>query len=191
MRLNRQNRSIKDDAPQTGSLLVAHPSMPDPNFSRTVIFLAAHDSAEGSLGLVINRAMGTTLGESDSLYEDTELADLPLYEGGPVATDKLILAAWRWTQESGTFQLYFGIDHLRAEQLLDENSGYEVRAFMGHAGWSEGQLDAELEQRAWLLSKWLPELMNEGGEQVWRNILLRENPAMRLLLDAPDDLSRN
>lgn len=191
MRYNRKDMSISDDEPQTGSLLVAHPTMGDPNFCQTVIFLAAHDSAEGSLGLVINRAMGKTLGESDPEYADTELSNLPLYEGGPVATDKLILAAWRWTEDSGTFQLYFGIDGARAGQLLDENAGFEVRAFMGHAGWSEGQLDAEIEQRAWIVSRWLPQLMKKGGDQLWRSILLHENPALRLLLDAPEDPSRN
>lgn len=190
MHLRGPNISTEGNYPETGTLLLAHPSMQDPNFYRTVVFLAAHDSEDGSLGLVMNRAMNKTLGESDPALSNSLMADVPLYDGGPVARDKLILAAWRWVQEEGTFQLYFGIDNIRAEQLLVDSS-FQVRGFMGHAGWTEGQLDVELEQDAWLLSRSLPELINGEGEEVWRSILLHENPAMRLFLDAPEDPSLN
>src|ERR1044072_9803778 len=40
-----------------GSLLVAHPSMLDPNFRRTVLFISEHDPGEGALGVIINRPL--------------------------------------------------------------------------------------------------------------------------------------
>ncbi|PXA05696.1 YqgE/AlgH family protein [Coraliomargarita sinensis] len=191
MRFYQQNTSAEGDAPATGSLLIAHPMLQDPHFRRTVIFLASHDSAEGTLGLVMNRAMNKTLGELETELSNPTLAAIPLYEGGPVASDKLILAAWRWVPEQGSLQLYFGIDSSKAEHLLKNETGYQVRGFMGHAGWTEGQLDFEMEQQSWLVASWSPELMEEEGEQIWRNMLLHKNPAMRLLIDAPDDPSRN
>jgi len=178
-------------SPQTGSLLVAHPSLRDPNFRQAVVFLAAHDPDGGSMGVVMNQSTGKTLGQCDPDYAGSTLTDLPVCKGGPVAADQIILVAWRYTEEEGTFQLYFGIDRTRAEQLIDPDSGFEVKAFIGHSGWSEGQLEEELEQDAWILSRWLPELTKEDGVQLWRNILLHEDPAMLLLLNEPEDPSLN
>jgi putative transcriptional regulator len=190
MRLNLEE-NFESNLPTPGSLLVAHPSLIDPNFRKCVIFLTVHDSAEGSLGVVVNRALGKTLGEFDPSLSGSALAHVPLYAGGPVAPDKVILAAWKWIPEEATFKLYFGVDGDKAKQILKEDPDFEIRGFMGHAGWSEGQLDAELDQGAWVLSRWLPELENHGGEQVWRNILCHENPELSVLTDVPEDPSRN
>ena len=45
----------------TGSLLIAHPSLRDPNFCKTVLFLSANDALEGSFGLTLNRPAGRTV----------------------------------------------------------------------------------------------------------------------------------
>ena len=53
-------RNFGEDPPiqsLAGSLLVAHPNLLDPNFRRTVLFISAHDPAEGALGLIINRPL--------------------------------------------------------------------------------------------------------------------------------------
>jgi len=177
--------------PTPGALLVAHPSLLDSNFRKSVVFLTVHNPEEGSLGVVVNRSLGKTLGEYDPELSESRLADVPLYEGGPVSPDKLILAAWKWMPENSTFKLYFGVDGEKAEQIRVEDPGFQIRGFMGHAGWSEGQLDAEIDQGAWVLSRWLPELETQEGEDVWRNILCHESPEMRILTDVPEDPSRN
>jgi putative transcriptional regulator len=41
----------------TGQLLVAHPSMLDPNFRRSVLFISSHDESEGAVGVIINRPL--------------------------------------------------------------------------------------------------------------------------------------
>ena len=178
------------DLPDAGSLLVAHPTMLDPNFSKAVVFLTVHSPSEGSLGVIVNRPLMKTLGEFDPAITSS-LADIPLYEGGPVAPDKLILAAWKWIPGDGTFKLYFGIDGEKAEKLLVEDPEFEVRGFMGHSGWSGGQLEDELSEGAWVLSKWLPELGEKEGVDVWRSILCHEDPTMKLFTDIPDDPSLN
>lgn len=191
MTISRQRFQHEEESPVAGTLLLAHPSMLDPNFHRTVVFLAANDAKEGSLGLVMNRPMHTTLGEYDASAADSPLANVPLFRGGPVATGQLVLAAWRWEEAEGTFQLYFGLDNAKAEKLLLENKDFHVRGFMGHAGWSEGQLSTEIQEGAWLLSRCLPELMHAEGEAVWRQMIRKEHPALSLLVDAPDDPSLN
>ena len=191
MRINRENSLSEVQGPHAGALLLAHPTLLDPNFRRSVILLSAYSPEEGSIGVVVNRPTGQTLGQYDLELANSPLANVPLFAGGPVAPDQLILAAWRWNAEEGTFKLYFGIDGEKAQSLADEDSGYQLRGFLGHAGWGEGQLDAELEQGAWVLSGGLPALKNEPEAIDWHELLCNERPELRLLADAPDDPTLN
>ena len=177
--------------PMAGSLLLAHPTMEDPNFRRSVVLLTAHSADDGSLGVVVNRPLGKTLGEHDPGLSDSDLSHIPLYAGGPVSSSQMILAAWKWAPEDGTFKLYFGIDGDKARKLMHEQNGYQLFGFLGHSGWTEGQLDAELDQGAWLVSPLSQEMDDLEGEDVWRAIISRESPEMRLLADEPDDPSMN
>ncbi|HAV12294.1 MAG TPA: YqgE/AlgH family protein [Opitutae bacterium] len=190
-RMDRPSQFAEATLPFAGSLLVAHPSLQDPNFRRSVVLLTAHSDEEGSLGVVVNRPMNQTLSEFDPTLSNTDLESVPLFYGGPVANDKLILVAWKWTPEEGSFKLYFGIDDVKARSLLAENSGFELRGFIGHSGWTEGQLDAEIEEGAWVTSPLMPEIDSVQGEEVWRMILRRDSPQMGLLADEPDNPSLN
>jgi len=191
MRINRESHFSEVQAPHAGSLLLAHPTLLDPNFRRSVILLSAYSAEEGSIGVVVNRPTGQTLGQHDPELAHSPLAGVPLFAGGPVARDQLILAAWKWTEAEGTFKLYFGIDVDKAQRLVDEDPGYQLRGFFGHAGWSGGQLEAELDQGAWVLSGCLPALKNEPEAIDWHELLCDERPELRLLADAPDDPSLN
>ena len=99
----------------TGSLLLAHPAMSDPNFRRSVILMSAH-SAEGAMGVVLNRPMGKRLGELNGEFALGPLAGVALFQGGPVQTEQLLLAAWQARPDG--FRLHFGIEPDKAAQLL-------------------------------------------------------------------------
>jgi putative transcriptional regulator len=174
-----------------GALLVAHPSLLDPNFKRSVVLLTAHTPAGGALGVIVNRPLKITLGEYDADLGKSDLASIPLYEGGPVASDQMLLVAWKWSVEEGTFKLYFGIDEAKAREILAKESGFELRGFIGHSGWSDGQLEAEMDEDIWILSPLTPDFENEEGLSTWRLILSRISSEMRLLADEPEDPSVN
>src|SRR3954469_11144112 len=87
-----------------GSLLLAHPSLRDPNFRRTVILMSVHNP-EGAMGVVLNRPTSRRLGEINDEFSVGPLASVPVFEGGPVETEQVILAAWQ-AHEDG-FKLYF------------------------------------------------------------------------------------
>jgi len=174
-----------------GALLLAHPTLLDPNFRRSVVLLTAHEPKEGSLGVIVNRPMGKTLGEYDLELNGSELASVPLYHGGPVAADQLILAAWKWVPDDGTFKLYFGIDADKARSLMQKDRRYQLRGFVGHSGWSAGQLDAELDQESWLVSPLAAEMDSQEGEAVWRTLVAHAKPELRLWAEEPDDPSLN
>ena len=174
-----------------GSLLVAHPSLVDPHFKRTVVLLTAHSAEEGSLGVIVNRPLDQTLGQYDSELAGSEFEGVPLYEGGPVGSDQMILVAWKWASEDGTFKLYFGIDENKARQILKDDPEFELRGFIGHSGWGEGQLEGEIEVDSWVVSPLSPDLEELEGLAVWRSILSQQGPELQLLAEEPDDLSMN
>ena len=75
----------------THHFLIAMPGMTDPNFSRTLTYIAEHND-QGALGIIVNRPIDMTLG---TLFERVELpldaagfAEQPVYFGGPVQTDR-------------------------------------------------------------------------------------------------------
>jgi len=185
------SRQIHPKRNLAGSLLLAHPAMLDPNFRRTVILLSAHNE-DGALGVVLNRPVGKTLGDFSSDYTDGLLSGVPVFTGGPVSDRQIILSAWHAESSMGMFRLYFGIDPEKAKELMSAPENLIVRAFVGHAGWGEGQLEDEIEQNAWIVSPVAPDLINRfEGVDLWRTILGNISPELRFLADAPDDPSVN
>lgn len=174
-----------------GSLLIAHPNLLDPNFRRTVLFIAAHDPADGSFGLVLNRQTDKTVGDLVDEPALGALARVPVFFGGPVGADKLTFASFRWRTESQAVEFRINIDMEEAKELVLE-SDTVVRGFIGYAGWSGGQLEGELEQKAWVVQK--PDrdvLDSETCKHLWFSIMENYGPWFRLLASAPDDPSLN
>ncbi len=173
-----------------GSLLLAHPSLRDPNFRRSVVLLSAHDE-DGAMGVVINRPIGKTLAELGDLFTDGPLAKVPVYAGGPVQAEQVILCGWRFTGLDNTFRLHFGLMPEKAEALLAEE-GTHLRAFLGYSGWSGGQLENELRQDTWVVSAIPANFMSFSQDDgLWRGLLGGLNHQWKLLADEPDDPSVN
>jgi putative transcriptional regulator len=173
-----------------GQLLLAHPALKDANFARTVVLLSAHD-ADGALGVVLNRPLGRRLGALGGDFALGPLAQVPLYTGGPVEPEKLLLAGWRWRAKTHEFELHFGLDPARAEELL-AGGDVAVRGFLGYAGWSGGQLENELKQQTWFVAGPADyNLAAEDGPALWRLVLGSLDPQLKLLADEPEDPTRN
>ncbi len=175
----------------SGSLLISHPTMLDPNFKRTVVLLSAHSKEDGALGVILNRPLGKCLGELEEKFAFGPLAQIPIYGGGPVSTDQVLLVAWIWSDAESVFKLFFGIDPDRAAELA-ESSGATVRAYQGYSGWSGGQLEEELEQNAWIPTQVKARFEDEvDGVQIWKNFLLGQGSQYQLDAGAPEDPSQN
>ena len=128
----------------SGTLLVATPSvMGDGNFHRAVVLLVNH-SDSGSIGFILNKKVEYTL---DEVLEGV-LSKQPLYFGGPVEPDNLFYIHTLGSQISKsipiTDSLYWNGDFEEVVQLLEVGKLNEenIRFFLGHSGWSEGQLEA-------------------------------------------------
>lgn len=183
----RERRKVSRET-LAGSLLLAHPIMKDPNFRRAVVLMSAHN-AEGAMGVVLNRPLGKRLGELSGDFALGPLASVPLFAGGPVQSEQLVLAAWQ-TRDDG-FRLHFGIEPDKALQLMAEDDTH-LRGFLGYSGWSAGQLENEMKLRTWVVVD-VPEdlLTHAQDETLWRTVLGREGAEWRLLADEPEDPAIN
>lgn len=174
-----------------GSFLVASPSLLDPNFRRSVVFIATNDADEGSFGLIVNRAAGKTV---EDILPDKKLGVLgktPVFLGGPVGRDQLTFASFRWKAGEKKIECrpHLMLDEARELAQKDFDS---VRAFIGYAGWGQGQLETELAQNAWFVSKPSSSFLHpEKSDKMWRKIVGGLGPMYRLLAEAPDDPSLN
>jgi putative transcriptional regulator len=186
-------RNLRPEKPRSlaGSLLVAHPNMLDPNFRRTVLFISAHDPEDGAIGVIINRPLDKNVADLVSETPPENLADVPVFFGGPVGNNQLMLAAFEWHKGDG---LKLNQHSLGGDLTNPEVSDHlpPIFAFLGYAGWSAGQLEAEMKQNAWIVQK--PSraaLKSDRLSRLWFDIMNRLGPWYRMLAAAPDDPSLN
>ena len=143
---------------EKGSLLIANPVLPDPNFSRTVILLCNHDE-QGSFGLVINRS--TQLKAPDLFLNINILKSYneKIYLGGPVSQSMVFFlcrspsAAGKLDEVCSGVYLGSNLETLESLYASLENPEQDIRFYLGYSGWSGGQLAEEMEQNSWLVQK--------------------------------------
>jgi putative transcriptional regulator len=176
-----------------GQLLIAGPALLDPNFWRTVVLVVEH-SDEGALGLVLNRASETVVG--DAVPQLEELVDLQdrLFIGGPVQPSAVIVLA---EFEDATDAALIAFDDIGVLGTGSPPDGPVAglrsgRAFVGHAGWGPGQLDAELERGDWILEPALrADAFSTNPSELWSEVLTRKGGSYALVARMPPDPSVN
>lgn len=174
-----------------GSLIAASPCLIDPNFVATVVLVTAHAENAGAMGVIINRPSGESLGSFRNDVESHFLRNLPVYFGGPVSTEEIILAAWRWNHQAEHFRLYFGLDPQRLEALVKSDPAIEARAFLGYAGWGIHQLEGEMQRHDWAVCPFIPLFGKVSPGLLWRTVVKSVRPDWGVLADGPEDPSLN
>ena len=190
---------VREFQPQSeslaGSVLLAHPGLRDPNFDRTVVFLSMQDAENGAFGVVLNRPSGKRLNELMPNEELGELAMVPVYLGGPVGSDQLLLAAFRWQEDAATGGGSWSWRHdLTLETALElvQEEGTVLRVFAGYSGWSKGQLEKELMGNTWVVHTPGPGLLEPDLQPLlWRGLIRTHGPVFEFLTDVPQDLGNN
>lgn len=151
------NINLSTGTPECGSLLVAEPFLSEECFNHAVILLIDHGDDNPSMGLTLNKKAGYNL--SDIVDEVNKEIEVPVFSGGPVGDDRMFYLHTL----PGLFKesievadgLYIGGDYA---QVLDYvNAGYPtdglLRFYVGYAGWEPGQLEKEIEQNVWAVTK--------------------------------------
>ena len=176
-----------------GQLLLASPSLLDPSFARTVVLVGLH-SEDGAMGVVLNRPSAVTVGKAVPQLEDAVGALEPVYVGGPVqASSIVVLAEFLDPSPAGLLvlgRIGFPAPEAGIQELAEATS--RRRVFAGHAGWGQGQLDAEIAEEDWIVHPAQPQdVFSEKPQALWSTILTRKGGRYALIARMPEDPSVN
>jgi putative transcriptional regulator len=176
-----------------GQLLIAGPSLVDPNFWRTVVLVIEH-SDDGALGLVLNRVSETTVGEAVPQIQELVDPDDLLSIGGPVQPSSVIVLAEFEDPTDAALIAFEDVGVLGTGSSPEElASGVrDARAFVGHSGWGPGQLDGELERGDWILEPArVRDAFGADTTTLWSQVLTRKGGSYALVARMPADPSTN
>lgn len=147
----------EDSASLTNHLLIAMPSLTDPNFSQTVALVCEH-TERGALGIVLNKPLPMRLADVFSQMQITPssetIAAQPVLRGGPVQTDRGFVlhrpgGHWDHTHKvSEMIQVTTSRDVLAA--MAHGEGPEDAFIALGYAGWDSGQLEREMLDNAWI-----------------------------------------
>ncbi|MFC4000046.1 YqgE/AlgH family protein [Nocardiopsis sediminis] len=188
----------------TGSLLVATPMLDDPNFRRSVVFVIDDDSAEGTLGVIVNRPSDLPVGDVLSAWSGFVSDPAVMFAGGPVgAGSGLALGmpggddtplGWRplANVEKDSQIARLGVIDLDAPPEILGGALGGFRVFAGYTGWSEGQLGEEIDEGAWyVLPASVEDVFSRAPSSLWSRVLRRQGGDLALVSTFPDDPTMN
>lgn len=178
---------------QRGSLLVAAPTMLDPNFARTVVLLVAH-GVDGAMGVILNRPSDMRVGEALPRLEPVAAPDV-LFVGGPVG-DGTLLALGTGRRVDSIEEVEEIVPGVGLVPMGEEGAPgcalEQARLFVDYAGWSPGQLEAEIGRGDWLVFEALPgDAFTADPDALWAEVLRRQGGPVSWLANAPLDPTTN
>ena len=163
-----------------GNLLVASPKLGDPNFFRAVVLLVKHND-EGSLGLILNRPSNIHLKEVWGKVSETPCStEALIFHGGPCPGPLMAIHTEEFLAESEiTPNVYFAASKDKLEHLVLRPSE-AARFYAGYAGWSAGQLDAEMIEGAWFSGPAEKQQVFWPSDDLWDNVCRKLSATTRL-----------
>lgn len=176
-----------------GRLLVATPTLLDPNFYRTVVYLAEH-GPEGALGIVLNRPTDEAVADHIEGWSGYLAAPEVVFVGGPVSNEVAVAVAQNPAIPPESWQ-----PQLNDVGLLDITEGPEpiggvdrLRIFSGYAGWVTGQLELELATGSWfVLDAVAADVFAADPTGLWSAVLRRQPGRLAFYASFPDMLGDN
>lgn len=177
---------------ESAYLLISAPSLEDPNFDRTVILLCEHNE-EGSFGLVLNRSSAIRVRD----VTDNNQIDNLFFIGGPVEQNCLFFVH-HFADLEGAIALKDGVywggdfEELCKRSLSEEIKENQYRFFVGYSGWAEGQLEEEIENDSWIISKVSPQVVFEmESKDLWQKILQKMGGKYKVFSNYPHNAYLN
>ncbi len=148
-------------------LLIGSPELAEP-FTRSVVLLIRH-SEDGALGLILNR-------RTDALLKEgwAKVSDVPchrgdsIFLGGPCEGPLVALHSNEFLMEIEVLPgLYFCAGKEKLESLAAQQDGPPAKFFAGYAGWSAGQLEAEIARGSWSVMPASAEHVFQFEDDLW------------------------
>jgi putative transcriptional regulator len=175
-----------------GQLLIASPSLLDPNFRRTVVLVTEHGD-DGAAGLVLNRPSPATVTELVPQLEVLADDDEQVWFGGPVQQDAVLVLGEFLDPAEAAIPLFGALGFPALDEPDDVvTATTRRRVFAGYAGWGAGQLESELERDDWFLEPVAPDdPFTESPDELWSDVLRRKGGIYELVSRIPEDPSVN
>ncbi len=157
---------MNDLSALTNHFLIAMPSMSDPNFANSVIYICEHNK-QGATGIIINKPVGVQLQE---VFEQMQIKcdvqrsqEIPILFGGPVHPERGFVihrpqGKWRTTLEMDK-----EISITTSQDVLDAialgKGPDDLIVALGYTGWDSSQLEEEVAKNAWLTCPADPDIL--------------------------------
>ncbi len=154
--------------PETGKILIAEPLLADNIFSRAVVYLV-DDINNSHMGFILNHKSGMKIGEALDGFHN---ADLDLFLGGPVDPDVIhFLHGFKNIKHCQKIanNVFLDGDIDKIKDLLRKGVANKnnTRFFIGHSGWSKGQLAEEINNNSWLVADTKPNIVFNNPDKLW------------------------
>lgn len=180
-----------------GNLLISEPFLPEEPFFRKLIVLIECNE-EGTLGVIINETLPNSI--SITVQDKPELDfTFPLLNGGPVgnSADEHLGFIYTGSATKSSTQIsdnfHYLTDLMELLEAMENNSINPLRTFAvsGYCGWAVGQLEAEINEKTWIVSSFTDHYMNLKGDIAWKSALKDLGGELALLANAPEDVQWN
>ena len=174
-----------------GQLLVASPSLLDPNFRRTVVLVTEHGD-QGAAGLVLNRPSDAAVQDVVPQLEWLAAPEERVFIGGPVEQNAVLVLAEFEDPQDSPVTVFGDLGFVALDEEDDAAPVRRRRIFAGYAGWGEGQLEEELDRDDWILEPALPDdVFADDADGLWGGVLRRKGGVFQLVARMPEDPSVN
>ncbi len=157
--------------------LIAMPTMADPHFSHSVIYICEH-SPEGAMGIVVNMPLSIHLGDvlqnMNIKSEDNKLSETPVLAGGPIQQERgFVIHRGGNEKWESSLALTKSISITTSKDILfaiaNHKGPRDMIIALGYAGWESGQLEREIAQNTWLCGPADPQVLFDiAPENRWR-----------------------
>lgn len=172
-----KNDNLYAITPQVGKILIASPFLDSTSFARSVILLITYEN--GFMGIVINKLSDSPKIVNTLIDSLKEAPAIPLYNGGIVDKDVLFCMHTNPNIKDSLCirkGLYINGDFSQIEKMALNSDKQDSKAkfCIGYAGWTEGQLEQEIEDGSWVVSDADSDLLfSENINQIWGTALRR------------------
>ena len=155
-----------------GKLLLAKPSLVDPNFSQTVVLLLGGNNDEGAFGFVLNRPSSQNIKTLwESLVQKPCSFEENIFLGGPVEGPLTALHRARAFGDSEILPDLFLTSSKDQLEKLVEKQVDPIRFFVGGSGWGGGQLANEIKEGTWFVGQAISSVVFADPSGLWRFLL--------------------
>jgi len=176
----------------TGKLLVATPRTGGQIFRRSVVLVLQHDG-EGAQGVVLNHPLNAPVSSVLPPWQDYVTDPPNVFQGGPVALESalgLVTVPGDRREPAGVRLLFGGLGLVDLDVpppvVMPGVAG--LRIFAGYAGWSRGQLEAEIREGGWyVVEAEARDAFTAEPRTLWSTVLRRQRGNLAFVASLPED----